>query len=184
MGFEHIDHVQRDTMLSSPPHGNTTFPPGTWVLDPNASVIEISTRILGFHPVYIGIKLREGVADVDSTGIIRRLAISLLSETAHSGNACRDGHLRGPGYLDTRTWPLIDFVGSAKGNVIDGLIGIKGHRAGLRVEATEASLREDGSASLAAHGSVDRRLIGLGIKSLWCIGYDVTFTLKGTAHRI
>ncbi len=183
MGFEHIDHVERNSMLSSPPHGSTTFPPGTWVFDPATSVVEVASRVFGLYSVNVSVQISEGVADVDAHGSIQRLQVSLTSDTATTGNRFRERHLRGPKYLYAQRWPHIDFFGRGTGDVVDGVIAIKGHRAGLRVIATEASLDEDGTASIAAHGAVDRRLIGLENKATWCLGYDLTFTLKASARR-
>lgn len=183
MGFEHIDHVQRDSLMSSPPHGSKTFPPGSWILDPGASHLRITTRIFGFYAVDITMRIRDGVAEVDERGSLRRLSMSLIAGSATSGNELRDRHLRGSGYLDAENFPIVDFHGSAIGDQIDGGMILKGHRVHLQGTATGASLLDDGRAELVSFGITDRRHIGLDNKSLWCIGYELGVELRVVGFR-
>lgn len=183
MTFEHIDYVQRDSLLSSPPHGSKPFPPGSWILDPSASDLRITTRLFGCYSVGITLRIREGVAEVDERGWMQRMSMSLLAGSATSGNKLRDRHLRGPGYLDAENFPIIDFHGTATGDKIDGAMTLKGHRVQLRCTATEASLIDGERAALVSYGTTDRRHIGLDNKSLWCIGHELSVELRGTGFR-
>ncbi len=183
MSFQHIDHVQRDSMLSSPPHGSTTFPPGTWILDPSTTRLDITTRAFGFHPITISMRIREGVAEVDEHGWMERLDLSFVAKSAISGSRLRDRHLRGPSYLDADTFPLVDFHGSATGENISGVMTLKGCSAHVRCTATEASLLDDGRAVLAAYGSINRHEIGLDAVSLWGIGRQLNVELRATGWR-
>lgn len=183
MGLQHIDEMHRDSMLSSPPHGSTTFPPGTWILDPNTTRLNLTTRVFAVHHLGITLRIREGVAEVNERGWMERLYLSFVAKSATSGSAFRDRHLRGSSFLDAETFPLVDFHGSATGQNIDGVMTLKGRSGRLRCTATEASLLDDGRAVLATYGSIDRRAIGLDAASSWCVGRHLNVALSATASR-
>jgi len=183
MGLQHIDEVQRDSMLSSPPHGSTAFPPGTWILDPNTTRLTISTRVFRVHPLEITLRLRDGVVEVNERGGMERLHLSFVAKSLTSGRAFRDRHLRGPKFFDAETFPLVDFHGSATGPNIDCVMILKGRSGPLSCTATEASLLDDGRVVLSNHGYINRRAIGLDTASWWGIGRHLNIALSATASR-
>lgn len=181
MGLQHIGEDQRDSILSSAPHGSTAFPPGTWILDPNDTTLVISTRVLGVRPLKVTLGIREGVAEVSERGLMERLYLSFKAESATSGSTFRDRLLRGPSYLDASAFPLVNFNGNAVGEKLECVMTLKDRPGRLNCMATEASLMDDGRVLLTAHGSVDRRTIGLDAASLWCSSRHLNLALRATA---
>ncbi|MGC1208668.1 MAG: YceI family protein [Ornithinimicrobium sp.] len=168
--------------MSSPPHGTKTFPVGAWVLDPAGSRIIISVRSLLVSSVKLTVRIEEGLVSVDDFGVIRHLEIRVAAASVDSGNARRDKHLRSADFLDSDMSPFITYSGSSTGDVIDGVAQVKDHNAALRLRATEATVSDDGIATFAAHGTIDRRLLGLDRLPSAVIGNQLTVALRGVAR--
>lgn len=182
MGFEHVDHTLRESMMSSPPHGTKTFPVGAWVLDPAASTITVSVRNLLVSWVKLTVKIEEGLVSVDDFGVIRQMDIRVAAASVESGNARRDKHLRSVDFLDSTMSPFITYTARSTGDLIEGVAQVKDQSAALRLKATEATLSDDGTATFAAHGVIDRRLLGLGKLSAAMIGHQLDVELRGSAR--
>ncbi len=184
MTFEHIDHTLRESMMSSAPHGTKTFPVGAWALDPAESSITVSVRSLVVSSVTLSVDIQEGFVLVDDTGVVRQIDVKVRADTVRSGNAHRDRHVRGADFLNSENSPLITYSGRSQVDVIHGVVQVQDHPAALQLKVTQASLTEDGSAAFAAHGVVDRRLLGLGKLSSTLIGRDLDVSVRGIAHPV
>lgn len=184
MGFEHIDHTLRQSMMSSPPHGTKTFPVGAWRLDPDASSIAVSVRAFMVSPITLTVDLQDGFVSVDDSGVVRQIRVTLKADSVRSGNLRRDRHARGAGFLNSADSPLITFSGRSQLDVIHGVVQVQDHSTPLPLKATQASLTEDGRAVFAAHGVVDRRLLGLGRLSALLIGRELDVSVRGIAHPV
>lgn len=181
MALQHIDHMQRDSLLSSPPYGTKPFPVGVWSLDPDTTMITVSVRNWMFARARLVLDLIEGEVEVDQRGVIRGIRVIVASASVDSGNERRDNQLRGAHFLDVAAHPTIFFSGRSTGDRIAGELAVKDHEAALPLTATEATLTEDGAATFAAHGTVDRRKIGLGsLPGTW-IGHQLEVALSGSA---
>lgn len=169
-------------MLSSPPHGTRPFPAGAWAVHPATTTITVSVSSWLIGRVRLTLNLVEGHVEVDERGTIRRMSVTLASASVDSGKARRDEYLRSPDFLDADRSPFVTYSGRSCLDVIDGVVQVKDHNAALRLKATEATVNDDGTATFAAHGVIDRRLLGLGKLSAILIGNQLDVELRGTAR--
>ncbi len=182
MGFEHVDHTLRESMMSSPPHGNKTFPVGTWVFDPSLSTITVVVRNCLVSWVRTTVEIEAGMVAVDDRGVIQHIDVKVKSASVDSGSARWDKQLRGSKFLDSDRSPVITYTGTSSGDVIDGVAQVGERNVALRLRATEANLNGDRTATFAAHGVIDRRLLGLGNLAAAWIGHELEVSLRGTAR--
>ncbi|MGB3828292.1 MAG: YceI family protein [Ornithinimicrobium sp.] len=169
-------------MLSTPPHGTKPFPIGAWGIDPSATTVSVLVRNFSLSWVTIDIDIDVGVVQVDDHGAIARMDVSLNAASIYSGNRRRDARLLGPNFLDVENNPVITYSGVSVGTMIDGVVRVKNHDAALHLQATEATRNHDGTATFAARGVVDRRLLGLGKLPGTMIGHELQIALVGRAH--
>lgn len=182
--FEHIDHIDRDSMMNSAPHGTQTFPTGDWVFDVDRTSVVLSAPSVLAQRVYLRFALQAGArALVDSTGVLQRVDMSLLTATVSTGAQRRDDRLRGPAFLDTAHYPTIDYCGRANSDLIDGVLQAKTTRSALALEATNATLRDDDTLAFAARGTLDRKQLGLFKPATFMVSHELTLEVHGIAYR-
>ncbi len=182
MSLQHLNQFDRHTLFVTAPHGTPTFPIGDWVIDPSATTVRILVPTLLFKQVSLVLFVRQGTASVGSAGDVCRLDVLLCCESLDSGSPRLDRHLQSAAFLDAKRFPGIRFRGSATGDALSGRLEIKEHTVPIQLTMTDASPSPDGAVTFAAHGSINRRDIGLSKRSTFVIGNELAVTVRGRAH--
>ncbi len=181
--FQHIDHVDRDSLMHSAPHGTRIFHTGEWVFDESRTVARITALTLFGWRLHLDLRVRsEEPIVVDDEGRLRHMNLSLLAASASSGSRRRDRRLRGPAFLDADAFPTIGFVGSGKDDVVSGIMSAKGRPSPVSLVATNASLQPDGSLDVSCEGRIMLASLGLGRLARFLMGPEATFRADGVAY--
>lgn len=181
--FQHIDHVDRDSLLHSAPHGTKIFHTGEWVFDESRTVVRITALTIFGWRSHLDLSVRsEEPVVVDNEGRLRHVNLSLLADSVSSGSRRRDRRLRGPAFLDADAFPTIGFVGRGKDDVVSGIMSAKGRPSHVSLVATNATLQPDGSLDFNCEGRIMLASLGLGRMRHFVVGPEATFQAGGVAY--
>ncbi|MGB5951846.1 MAG: YceI family protein [Ornithinimicrobium sp.] len=180
----HIDHVERESLFNSAPHGTRLFPTGEWLLDTSRTTAAVSVSTFYIKRVRMEFMIEPGgSALVDDDGALRRVEVAACTGSISSGSASRDRRLKGPNFLDVENHPTITYYGSAKTALIGGVVRAKGRESQVSITATNASLLDDDTMTYSVRGTMGRDVLGLSNASSFFIGADVTVEVFGIARR-
>lgn len=137
----------------------TSVGAGTWTADLTQTRAGFAARHLFGQTVHGTIAVTGGTLDVGPDGQPRRFQATLDPASIDTGNARRDGDLRGRRFLDVGTYPLMEAVAddidvAADRWRADAVLRVGRSEAPLRIEArldvlpTEARLLVSGTAQL------------------------------------
>jgi polyisoprenoid-binding protein YceI len=154
---------------------------GSWILDPNRTVIRFQTSIIRVIKVNGTFKALEGRANVDPNGVFNGSAV-IDTASIDTKIAKRDTHLRGPDFFDVERYPRMTFTATnghltSAGQV--GLIGsleIHGQTRPLTLRAEISNVGD--SQKFSSEVDIDRRDWGMShgarIRSSTKIHVDIT----------
>lgn len=86
--------------------------PGPWTIDPAHSSIMVTVRHLGLSSIHGRFGEFGGRIDVAEPVERSRVSAEIKAATIDTANAMRDGHLRGPDFLDVERFPVISYLGT------------------------------------------------------------------------
>ncbi|GLY72538.1 YceI family protein [Actinoallomurus iriomotensis] len=86
--------------------------PGPWTIDPAHSSIMVTVRHLGLSSIHGRFGEFGGRIDVAEPVERSRVSAEIKAATIDTANATRDGHLRGPDFLDVERFPVISYLGA------------------------------------------------------------------------
>ncbi len=162
----------------------TTFPNGTWALDPSATTLEVTVKKLGFITVVGTLEIESGSIEIVD-GAVASVGVAAKSDSYSTGNPKRDEHVRSADFLDAGAHPAIEFSASgaeAKGASyrLAGTTKVKGASAPLSLDVSGLSV--DGEqATFKAAGSVDRTAIGVDKLPGFVINNNLELSISATA---
>jgi polyisoprenoid-binding protein YceI len=143
---------------------------GTWTLDPSHSEIGFSVRHAGISKVRGQFKEADATLELAENVTDSKVNASIKTASFDSGDANRDGHVRGEDFFDVEKFPEISFVSSAivaKGDSYElvGDLTIKGvtRPVALDTELNGVAVDPFGNtrAGLSAETTISRKDFGL-----------------------
>jgi polyisoprenoid-binding protein YceI len=167
--------------MSNPSIGNLASLTGSWILDPNRTVIRFQTSIFRVIKVNGTFRALEGQASVDPNGALRGSSV-IDAASIDTKIAKRDIHLRDPDFFDVEKYPRMVFT------VTDGqltsagqfeLIGNLEIHGQTRPLTLRAEISDSGdSQKFSSEVDIDRRDWGMSqgaqIRSTRKIHVDIT----------
>ncbi|MFE4229727.1 YceI family protein [Arthrobacter sp. NPDC056886] len=148
----------------------TNVTTGTWTLDPSHSEIGFTVRHAGISKVRGQFTDAAATLDLAENVIDSKVNASIKTASFDSGDANRDGHVRGEDFFDVETFPEISFVSSTivpKGDAyeLQGDLTIKGitRPVALETEFNGVAVDPFGNtrAGLSAETTISRKDFGL-----------------------
>jgi polyisoprenoid-binding protein YceI len=143
---------------------------GTWTLDPSHSEIGFTVRHAGISKVRGQFTDAAATLDLAENVTDSKVNASIKTASFDSGDANRDGHVRGEDFFDVETFPEISFVSSTivpKGDAyeLQGDLTIKGitRPVALETEFNGVAVDPFGNtrAGLSAETTISRKDFGL-----------------------
>src|SRR6185503_14640226 len=109
----------------------TNVTTGTWTLDNSHSEIAFTVRHAGISKVRGQFKDAEATLDLAENVADSKVSATIKTASFDSGDANRDGHVRGEDFFDVEKFPEISFVSSnivpkGDGYELQGELTIKG----------------------------------------------------------
>lgn len=144
--------------------------PGTWTLDMSHSEIGFSVRHAGISKVRGRFTQAEAEARVGDSLQDSSLHATVKTASFDSGDANRDGHVRGPDFFDVEKYPEMTFrgtsiTGDGEDYTLTGDLTIKGvtQPVELEVEFTGVAVDPFGAtrAGFSAETEISRKAFGL-----------------------
>jgi len=145
------------------------IPAGVYSIDPSHSNVGFEVRHMGIATVRGKFGTFEG--KIDASGDVPVLEGSVDVSTIDTGEANRDGHLKGPEFFDVEQFPTISFHGTSTEAAAGGQITLKGEitlRGVTRPLELTGELAENGEdpwgnqrVGLELTATIDRREFGL-----------------------
>jgi polyisoprenoid-binding protein YceI len=102
----------------------TSIPAGVYNVDPTHSNVGFEVRHMGIATVRGKFGTFQGT--IDASGDAPRLDGSVDASTIDTGEANRDGHLKGPEFFDAEQYPQITFHGTTTEAGANGQVTLKG----------------------------------------------------------
>lgn len=143
---------------------------GTWTLDGSHSEIGFTVRHAGISKVRGQFKDAEATLDLAENVADSKVNATIKTASFDSGDANRDGHVRGEDFFDVETFPEISFVSNSivpKGDAyeLQGELTIKGvtRTVALETELNGVAVDPFGNtrAGLSAETTISRKDFGL-----------------------
>ncbi|KRE79468.1 YceI family protein [Arthrobacter sp. Soil763] len=148
----------------------TNVTPGTWTLDNSHSEIGFTVRHAGISKVRGQFKEADATLNLAEDVASSKVNATIKTASFDSGDANRDGHVRGEDFFDVEKFPEISFVSSAivpKGDAyeLQGDLTIKGvtRPVALETELHGVAVDPFGNtrAGLTAETTISRKDFGL-----------------------
>jgi polyisoprenoid-binding protein YceI len=143
---------------------------GTWTLDPSHSEIGFTVRHAGISKVRGQFKDATATLELADNVADSKISATIQTASFDSGDANRDGHVRGEDFFDVEKFPEISFVSNAivpKGDAyeLQGDLTIKGvtRPVALETELHGVAVDPFGNtrAGLTAETTISRKDFGL-----------------------
>ena len=167
--------------MSSPTITTLETLTGSWILDPNRTVIRFQTKIMRVIKVNGTFKALEGQASVAANGAVNG-SVVIDSASIDTKIAKRDTHLRGPDFFEVEKYPRITFTAtnghltSAGQAELIGNLEIHGQTRTLTLRADVSST--GASLKFSCEVDIDRRDWGMShaaqVRSSTKIQVDIT----------
>jgi polyisoprenoid-binding protein YceI len=148
----------------------TNITTGTWTLDTSHSEIGFTVRHAGISKVRGQFKDAAATLDLAEDVADSKISATIQTASFHSGDANRDGHVRGEDFFHVEKFPEISFVSNglvAKGNTYEltGDLTIKGvtRAVALATEFNGVAVDPFGNtrAGVSAETTISRKDFGL-----------------------
>jgi polyisoprenoid-binding protein YceI len=181
------------------PRGDQYLPsPGIWIVDPAHSEIQFQVRHLMISRVRGRFRVFSGTLVIDQ--VPERSSVEVVIEAASidTGDAQRDGHLRGPEFLDVERYPEIRFRSTevrhtegARGQIVgDATVRDVTRQVVMDVEYTGAAVDPWGNerAGFVGRFEIDREDFGITWNQAletggFLLGKEISFELDVQAVR-
>lgn len=159
---------------------------GAWSLDPAASQVDFTTKILGGLATVRGrFRSVNGIAEVDATGLATvRLTIDMASVDTKCSK--RDEHLRAGDFFDVERHPRMEIavqqaiLSSRQALAATGQITLLGRSQAVSIEGTLAFSPDGRRGETVARLAVDSNAFGMGSKRFGRPGPKA----QGRAHLV
>jgi polyisoprenoid-binding protein YceI len=104
---------------------------GTWAIDPAHTVVGFRARHLMAAKVRGSFEVFSGTIDIGEQPETSSVAVTIDAASITTGAADRDTHLRSPDFLDSESFPSLEFRSTAvrregDGYMVDGELTIRG----------------------------------------------------------
>lgn len=146
---------------------------GVWDIDTEAGAVEFRARHFFLFPVSGRIPVGAGAVQIDDSGTLRGLDISLTAADFNTGNPGRDRQVTGPGFLDAERHPVIRFTGErlngggAAGWTVAGRLTVKGAGVPLTLHVDPGGIEtKDGGARVVVRATADVDRHALGVSAM------------------
>ncbi|MFC7401528.1 YceI family protein [Citricoccus sp. GCM10030269] len=151
----------------------TALTPGTWNLDATHTDVDFTVRHAGISKVRGTFNAVEGTLVVAEDATASNVNITIDANSIDTGQADRDGHIKGNDFFDTETHPNITFVSTevrANGNepqefTLVGDLTIKGVTQRVELDAEFGGQTVDAfgmtRAGFEATGEISRKDFGI-----------------------
>lgn len=163
----------------------TSFPDGTWILDPATTQLEVSVKNFGFRTVVGTLAITSGSIEI-AQGDVIGVTVSADASSYATGNAKRDEHVRSADFLDAENHQRIGFTATSarsagSGYQLDGTVQIKGNESPLTLSVSGLDVADD-KASFSATGTAARNELGIDKMPSLMIGNELTLAISATAQ--
>jgi polyisoprenoid-binding protein YceI len=167
--------------MSSPTITKLETLTGSWILDPNRTVIRFQTKIMRVIKVNGTFKALEGQATVAANGAVNG-SVVIDSASLDTKIAKRDTHLRGPDFFEVDKYPKIIFTATNGHLTSAGQVELIGNLE-IHGQTRTLTLRVDvrntgGSLKFSSEVHIDRRDWGISyaaqVRSSAKIHVDIT----------
>lgn len=137
---------------------------GSWILDPNRTVIGFQTKIVWLIKVNGTFRALEGQATVAANGVLNG-SVVIDATSIDTNIAKRDNHLRGPDFFEVENYPKMTFTATSGHLTSAGQAELRGN-LDIHGQARPLTLRADvsnngDSLSLSSEVDIDRRDWGM-----------------------
>lgn len=165
----------------------TQLPEGTWELDTNSSTVTVTVKKLGFITVAGDLSINSGTIQIDESGAVTAVSVSLDAASYDSSNAKRDEHVRSNDFLSAEGFPTIGFQStsvskSGDGYEASGSLTIKGEQSPIVLAVSEVNF-DNQKGSFSAGAKVSRKTIGVDKMPGFVIGQNLLLSVSATAIR-
>lgn len=175
------------TEPASPAATAATPAPGTYLLDPEHTIVRASTRAMfGLLKVQGTFRLTSGQVIITADPAGSGATATIVAGSFDSGYATRDADVVSRGLLDAQGFPEITFLGrgarpDGTGWVLAGTVTAHGTPAAAEVRVTLAAAAGDGAVRFGATARLDRTSFGVTRKK-GLVGRMVEVTIEAVAR--
>lgn len=166
----------------------TSVKAGTWTADLDYTRVTFAARHLFGPPVPGTIAVTSGTIEVGDDGCPQRLHAALDPASVDTGNARRDGDLRGQRFLAVDAYPLMEVIAdritaTADGWFADAVLRCHGREAPLRIDATLEGAATGPHLHVRATTRLDLREAGIRVPGFLVRRFvDVSVSTRLTWH--
>ncbi len=149
-------------MTTQPAHTLTTPELGRYEVDTSGSTVRFRTRhLFGLAPVRGEFAIRTGTVDVTEPLADSRISVQIDAASFHTGSQQRDGNVRSARFLDTRRYPVMNFVSDRiAGTAITGSLTVRDVTRPVRL-SIEPPACSPGEFTVAVTTRIDRTDFGV-----------------------
>ncbi len=163
----------------------TTLPAGVFTLDPARTTVDVTVKKLGFITVTGALDVTSGRIEIDETGSVTSVDVTVDAASYATGNDKRDTHVRSADFLDVEHHPEMTFHAerlSAEGDgyTAAGTVSVKGAAAPLSLDVADVASDASGG-TFTATCTVDRNAIGVDKMPSFVIGKTLTIQISAAA---
>ncbi len=156
-----------------------------WITDNKETMIEFSIKkFWGLITVNGQMQVRQGRLEMDSSGVGQGSAyIEIEANSAVTGNARRDKHLKTADFFEVERFPLIIFRSQSAEQIDEmkfrlmGALTIRDITRPVTLEVSQIAIQSEGNVNFQATTTFMRQDFGLNFKKM-PIGNEVVINLK------
>ena len=175
------------TEPASPAATAATPAPGTYLLDPEQTIVRANTRAMfGLLKVKGTFRLASGQVIITADPAGSSATATIAAGSFDSGAATRDADVVSRGLLDAQGFPEITFLGrgarpDGAGWVLAGTVTAHGTPVAAEVRVTQAVAAGDGAVRFGATARLDRTSFGITRKK-GLVGRTVEVIIEAVAR--
>ena len=159
----------------------TSLPSGTWTIDPNATTVTATAKMMKLIDVPATFDVRSGTITIVD-GRIEAVHVVLDAASYSTGNAKRDNHVTSPDFFDADNHPTFEFKATAGDDtaLILGQIARSGQTTPASFEVSDLRIEQE-TASFIATATVDRAKLGITKMPPFVIGNEIVVSVEASA---
>ena len=163
----------------------TTLPAGVFTLDPARTTVDVTVKKLGFITVTGALDVTSGRIEIDESGSVTSVDVTVDAGSYATGNTKRDTHVRSADFLDVEHHPEMTFhadrlSAAGGGYTAAGTVSVKGATAPLSLDVADVASDTSGG-TFTATCTVDRNAIGVDKMPSVVIGKTLTIQISAAA---